>query len=213
MLKLSHIHKQYSPQGQWVLEDFSFELKTNETVAIVGKSGRGKTSLINIVGLLDDNYEGQYQLGSQSLKSLSRHKQATIRNRHFGFVFQSPLLISHLTVLDNIGLPLLYQGISTNEIKCRVMDLLEKFELTNLSKRLPKALSGGQKQRISILRALIHQPKCIIADEPTSQLDIATQHHIVDELFSYQQQTQCSMILVTHQPLVAQRCDRIVDMV
>jgi putative ABC transport system ATP-binding protein len=212
MLKLSHIYKRYSPQGQWVLEDFSFNLQQGETVAIVGESGRGKTTLINIIGLLDDDFDGQYCLMSNAVTQCNKQEKTEIRNRYFGFVFQSALLIPHLNVMDNIGLPLYYQGLSPKEIKSRVMRLLEKFKLLDLSKRLPKALSGGQKQRVSILRALIHQPKCIIADEPTSQLDMATQNTILDEIFSHQQQTHCSMIFVTHQPLVAKRCERIVDM-
>lgn len=212
MLELVNINKRYSPQDKWVLKDYSFHVKQDEAVAITGESGRGKTTLINIIGLLDNDFGGRYRLLAKPVQQLTTRGLAKIRNQYFGFVFQSALLIPHLNVVDNIGLPLYYQGFSTKEVMWRVMSLLEKFNLSELSKRLPKALSGGQKQRISLLRALIHQPKCIIADEPTSQLDVATQSQILDELFSYQRQTGSSMILVTHQPLVAKRCERIVVM-
>ncbi len=216
MLKLKHINKRYHSQDKWVLKDFSFELQRGESVAVTGESGRGKTTLINIIGLLDDDFEGEYNLLSKRcppLKRYSTKEMAQTRNQYFGFVFQSALLIPHLNVVDNIGLPLYYQGLSTESVRAHAMALLDKFNLSELSHRLPRALSGGQKQRVSILRALVHKPKCIIADEPTSQLDIMTQNHILDELFYYQKQTQCSMILVTHQPRVAMRCDRIVDMI
>jgi len=216
MLELKNINKRYHSSDEWVLKNFSFQLQPGEAVAITGESGRGKTTLINIIGLLDDDFEGEYNLLSKSCSTLCQSttkKLSQVRNQYFGFVFQSALLIPHLSIIDNIGLPLYYRGLSTKMVKTQALGLLEQFNLAGLSHRLPRALSGGQKQRVSILRALIHQPKCIIADEPTSQLDMATQKHILDELFLYQKHNKCSMILVTHQPLVATRCDRVVDMI
>lgn len=212
LVDLSAVSKQYESLSDWVLKDFSFQLLENECVAVMGQSGQGKTTLLNIVGLLDTQFTGGYRLAGRCTLSLSSKERAAFRNQIFGYVFQSACLIPHLSIADNIGLPLVYRGLSRITIQHQVMGLLEQFNLKHLAKRLPSALSGGQSQRISILRALIHRPKCIIADEPTSHLDETTQAAVLKHVMAYQVESKCSVLLVTHHVEVAQSCDRIVNL-
>lgn len=208
MLELCNIQKKYAPDAV-VLQNLSFTLQSKESVAIVGASGKGKTTLLNLIGLLDRQFEGAYYLFGNNVQHYTARQIAVLRNQSFGFIFQQFLFVNHLTVLDNIALPLLYQGKSSRVARLAAMDQLEQFEMQHLAKRLPGALSGGQRQRITVMRALIHQPKCLLLDEPTSALDLDTQRKLMQLLSIYREQYDAAMIVVTHDPDLAQQCDRI----
>ena len=154
MIKLHNISKSYPPNVQ-VFTDLSLEIAQGETLAIMGQSGRGKTTLLNLIGLLDSAYHGDYYLFGKDIKEFSEKKIAKFRNQHFGFIFQNFLFVNHLSVQDNIALPLLYQKIALKSARQRAAELLEKFELSALSQRYPSSLSGGQKQRVTIMREMV----------------------------------------------------------
>lgn len=212
LVKINDLSKQYHPSAPWVLQNQSFELSLGESVAIMGASGRGKSTLLHILGLLDDIYVGQYLLKGVDTASLKPNKKTLLRNQIFGFVFQAPYLIPHLNVFHNIALPLVYRKMSQSTIHEKVMTLLENFELRDLAFQLPCTLSGGQMQRISILRAMAQEPQCILADEPTASLDQKTQELVLQQLFHYQTQFQCSLVIVTHHQDVANQCHRLVQL-
>lgn len=189
-----------------VLSDLSLELAQGDTLAIMGVSGRGKTTLLNLMGLLDTDYRGDYYLFSKNIKSLSEKEIANFRNQYFGFIFQNFLFVNHLTVLDNIALPLFYQKVALKVARQRAAQLLERFELSELSDRYPATLSGGQKQRATIMRAMIHHPKLLFLDEPTSALDEVSQNKFLELLFEYKKESGCGLVLVTHNSKIAQLC-------
>lgn len=212
LVKINDLSKQYHPNAPWVLQNQSFELGLGESVAIMGASGRGKSTLLHILGLLDDIYVGQYLLKGVDTASLKPNQKTLLRNQIFGFVFQAPYLIPHLNVFHNIALPLVYRKMNQSTIHEKVMTLLDNFELRDLAFELPCTLSGGQMQRISILRAMAQEPQCILADEPTASLDQKTQALVLKQLFQYQAQSQCSLVIVTHHQNVANKCHRLVKL-
>lgn len=212
LVNINDLSKQYAPNAPWVLQNQSFDLDLGESVAIMGASGRGKSTFLHILGLLDDIYDGQYLLNGVDVACLKPKQKTILRNQIFGFVFQAPYLIPHLNVFHNIALPLVYRKMSQSAIHERVMTLLEKFELSDLASQLPCTLSGGQMQRISILRAMAQEPQCILADEPTASLDHKTQTQVLQQLFHYQAQFQCSLVIITHHQEVAYHCHRLVKL-
>lgn len=189
-----------------VFTDFSLEIAQGDTVAIMGQSGRGKTTLLNLIGLLDNAYQGHYYLFGKNINSFSEKAIADFRNQCFGFIFQNFLFVNHLNVRDNIALPLFYQKVALKTARQRAEKLLEKFELKELSDRYPSSLSGGQKQRVTIMRAMIHHPKLLFLDEPTSALDESSQNKFLELLFEYRKESGCGLILVTHNAAIAQLC-------
>lgn len=206
MIKLQNIYKNYPPNHVPVFSDFSLELAQGDTLAIMGASGRGKTTLLNLMGLLDTDYRGHYYLFSKNINSLSEKQIANFRNQYFGFIFQNFLFVNHLTVLDNIALPLFYQKVALKVARQRAAQLLERFELSELSVRYPNTLSGGQKQRVTIMRAMIHHPKLLFLDEPTSALDEVSQNKFLELLFEYKKESGCGFVLITHNSKIAQLC-------
>jgi len=209
MLRLSKVNKYYQvgTHSLHVLRDVDFEVSDGEFVAIMGASGSGKSTLLNILGILDDYDSGEYCLGETKISNLSESKAASYRNRFIGFVFQSFNLLPFKTALENVALPLYYQGITRRKRNQIAAQYLDRVGLRDWADHLPSEMSGGQKQRVAIARALIAKPRLILADEPTGALDSETSKQIMD-LLSEIHQTGITVLVVTHDPEVAARTQR-----
>ena len=210
VISLRNLHKTYQgAQPLHVLKGINLDIFPGEMVAIMGASGSGKSTLLNILGLLDSYDEGSYHLGEELLSnSLSENRAAEIRSRQIGFVFQSFNLIPFKNALDNIAMPLFYQGVGRKERTKRAAELLARMGLADWAEHLPSEMSGGQKQRIAIARALITTPSVILADEPTGALDSKTTIEVMELLREINRESHLTMIIVTHEPGVAEMCDR-----
>jgi len=180
-------------------------------VAIMGSFGSGKSTLLNILGLLDNADEGEYLLDKVPIKDLNETKAAKYRNKFLGFVFQSFNLINYKSALENIMLPLYYQGVPRKERQMLAMDYLEKVGLKDWATHLPNELSGGQKQRVAIARAMASRPKVLLADEPTGALDTKTSHEVMDLIQKINEEGK-TILVVTHEPDIANMCKRIVQL-
>lgn len=211
MISLSNIHKYYGTHEQrlHVLKGIDLNVAEGELVSIMGSSGSGKSTLLNILGILDRHDKGEYTLAGQKILNLSEKQAAHLRNKYLGFVFQSFNLLPFKNALENIALPLYYQKIGRKERNRRAEEYLEKIGLADRGSHLPGELSGGQKQRIAIARALITNPKVILADEPTGALDSTTSIEIMG-LFKEVHQSGKTVIIVTHEDDVAEQTQRII---
>ncbi len=209
MLRLSKINKYYrvGTHSLHVLRDVDFQVEDGEFVAIMGASGSGKSTLLNILGILDDYDAGTYTLGNTLIRKLSEKQAAEYRNRFIGFVFQSFNLLPFKTALENVALPLYYQGVSRRKRNQIAMQYLERVGLRDWADHVPAEMSGGQKQRVAIARALIGKPRLILADEPTGALDSETSKQIM-ELLGDVNKSGITVLIVTHDPEVAARCQR-----
>ncbi|NVB83021.1 MAG: ABC transporter ATP-binding protein [Kofleriaceae bacterium] len=209
MLRLNKVNKFYQvgAHSLHVLRDVDFEVADGEFVAIMGASGSGKSTLLNILGILDDYSSGEYWLGDTLIRKLSESKSAEYRNRFIGFVFQSFNLLPFKTALENVALPLYYQGVSRRKRNQIAAQYLERVGLRDWADHLPSEMSGGQKQRVAIARALIGKPRLILADEPTGALDSETSRQIMD-LMTEINSTGITVLIVTHDPEVAARTQR-----
>jgi len=193
------------------LDGVSLAFDEGDYVAIMGPSGSGKSTLLNLLGCIDRPTTGRYLLGGQDVSTLSDNELSDIRSRRLGFIFQSYNLIPQLTVLENIEVPLYYQGLPEHESRERAAALAELVGLSARLKHRPNELSGGQQQRAAIARALANHPLVLLADEPTGNLDSATGREILAMLDNLNQQGR-TIIMVTHDPDVAQRTSRVVRM-
>ena len=210
IIKLRSIHKTYhSGAPLHVLKGIDLDIENGEMVSIMGASGSGKSTLLNILGILDTYDSGEYYLENQLIKDLSESRAATLRNRMIGFVFQSFNLIPFKNAMENVALPLYYQGVSRRKRNAMAMDYLEKVGLRDWADHMPSEMSGGQKQRVAIARALIARPQVILADEPTGALDSKTTVEVM-ELLREVNSEGMSMIIVTHEKSVAETTHRIV---
>lgn len=209
LVECRSIAKAYSADLPPIFENFNLKIHTNESIAIMGPSGVGKTTLLNIIGLLDVPTQGECWVMGQSTHRLSWTEKAVLRNRSYGFVFQTDKLIPHYTIIDNVVLPLRYQKVPLEQAKDVALKCLDYFDLAGFAHRHPRQLSGGQRQRVSLARAIVNQPNVLLADEPTSSLDESTKNSILDLLFSLKNIFSFSMIIVTHDNSVADRCDRV----
>jgi len=210
IISLRGIHKTYySAAPLHVLKGIDLNIRRGEMVAIMGASGSGKSTLLNILGILDTYDSGDYYLNDQLIRDLSESHAATLRNRMIGFIFQSFNLISFKNALENVALPLYYQGMSRKKRNALAMDYLDKVGLKEWADHLPNELSGGQKQRVAIARALITKPQVILADEPTGALDSKTTIELMDMLREVNR-TGMSMVIVTHEKSVADATSRII---
>ena len=209
MLRLSKVNKYYhvGEHSLHVLRDIDFEVNDGEFVAIMGASGSGKSTLLNILGILDDYDAGEYWLGDTLIRNLTESKAASYRNRFLGFVFQSFNLLPFKTALENVALPLYYQGISRRKRNQIAVQYLERVGLRDWAEHTPSEMSGGQKQRVAIARALIGKPRLILADEPTGALDSETSKQIMN-LLSEIHRSGITVLVVTHDSEVAARTQR-----
>lgn len=215
MIRLEHVNKYYG-QGATrfhVLHDINLQVAAGELLAIIGESGSGKSTLINIIGFLDDDFEGNYFYNDQAIHDYTRADFAKLRNQHVGVVFQNFKLIRDISIAENVILPLLYAGVGRRQAKKTAARVLSRVGLGGYDDKLPTELSGGQQQRVSIARAIIANPDFLIADEPTGALDTKTSQEIMD-LFKQLNQTQhTTIIMVTHDPRVAEQCERVVKII
>ena len=193
------------------VNNVSLEIEEGDFVAIVGPSGSGKSTLMNILGLLDRADEGAYIIDESEVTGLSDDRQAEIRNRKIGFVFQSFYLLQKLTAMENVMVPLLYRGISEREAKVMAGDMLDRLKLADRKDHVPSQLSGGQQQRVAIARALVGKPELVLADEPTGALDQATGREIMDIFRQLNDEGQ-TIIIITHDMSIAKRARRILSM-
>ncbi|NNM94836.1 MAG: ABC transporter ATP-binding protein [Bacteroidia bacterium] len=211
MIRLINIQKSY-PVGKdklHVLKGINMQVQKGEMVSIMGASGSGKSTLLNILGILDNYDSGEYFIEDTLIKNLSEKKAANYRNRFIGFVFQSYNLLSYKSALENVALPLYYQGVRSKERNKKALDYLERVGIAEWARHLPSELSGGQKQRVAIARALIAQPKMILADEPTGNLDSKSSQDIMD-LFKLIHKQGVTIIIITHEKDIAEQTERII---
>lgn len=211
MLKISNLHKSYPIGGSslHVLKGINLDIEDGEMVAIMGSSGSGKSTLLNIIGMLDEADSGDYILDGLPIKNLTEKKAAVYRNKFLGFIFQSFNLINYKNALENVALPLYYQGLKRKERQEKAMFFLEKVGLTDWAHHLPKELSGGQNQRVAIARALAANPKLLLADEPTGALDTGTSFEIMEFIQKLNDEGK-TILIVTHEADIANMCKRIV---
>ena len=191
-----------------ILTDISLNLGVGQTLSIVGASGSGKSTLLSIMAGLDAPTSGEVKLGGVNISSLDEDARALIRASHIGFVFQNFQLIEHLTALENVMLPLEISGeIKGNEIRQRASEILNRVGLGQRLNHYPRFMSGGEQQRVALARAFVVNPKILMADEPTGSLDHATGALIMDLVFDLNKEYQTALVLVTHDPLLAKRCN------
>ena len=213
MIDIEELNKSY-PIGNsslHVLKGIDLKINEGELVAIMGSSGSGKSTLLNIIGMLDNYDSGSYKLDNVPIKDLDETKAAKYRNKFLGFIFQSFNLINYKTALENIALPLYYQGISRNERQKVAQEYLKKVGLADWAEHLPSELSGGQKQRIAIARALASQPKVLLADEPTGALDSTTSEEVMTLIKQINNEGK-TILVVTHEQDIANMCKRIITL-
>ena len=211
VMRLKDIKRHYvmGPTTVRALDGVSMDVDKGEFVSIIGPSGSGKSSLMNIIGCLDTPTDGTYRINGESVEGLSRNRLADIRNREIGFIFQSFNLLPRLDALANVELPLIYAGLAKRERREKAADLLEKVGLGGRGHHLPAELSGGQRQRVAIARALAGNPSVLLADEPTGALDQKTGAEIL-AMFAELHAEGATIILVTHDPGIARSADRVV---
>ena len=214
MVHLENIHKTYyGAQPLHVLKGIDLDIQKGEFVSIMGASGSGKSTLLNILGILDNYDSGIYELAGVPIKNLSETRAAEYRNSMIGFIFQSFNLIAFKTAVENVELPLFYQGISRKKRHQQAMEYLERLGLKDWATHYPNELSGGQRQRVAIARALITKPQIILADEPTGALDSKTSVEVMQLLKQLNEQEGITQVVVTHDPVVAGKTNRIIKIV
>ena len=211
MIHLENVNKTYfGAQPLHVLKGINLDIEAGEFVSIMGASGSGKSTLLNILGILDNYDSGLYTLNGVRIWNLSESKAAEYRNHMIGFIFQSFNLISFKNAVENVELPLFYQGVSRKRRHTLAMEYLERLGLKDWADHYPNELSGGQKQRVAIARALITKPQMILADEPTGALDSKTSVEVMQLLKDLNAQEHITQVIVTHDPGVAEQTNRII---
>jgi putative ABC transport system ATP-binding protein len=213
MIEIKDLHKSYimGSNTLHVLKGIDFSVAEGEMIAIMGSSGSGKSTLLNILGILDEADKGTYTLDGDLIKDLSEKSAAQYRNRFLGFVFQSFNLITYKNALDNVAMPLYYQGMKRHLRMEKAMHYLEKVGLADWAVHLPSELSGGQKQRVAIARAMASEPKVLLADEPTGALDSTTSYEVLELLQGINDEGK-TILVVTHEDDIAHMCKRIVNL-
>lgn len=211
MIRLKDIHKTYHNGAPLhVLKGISLNVEKGEFVSIMGASGSGKSTLLNILGILDNYDSGEYWLDDVLIRDLSETRAAEYRNRMIGFIFQSFNLIPFKNAMENVALPLFYQGVNRKKRNMLAMEYLDKLGLKEWAHHLPNELSGGQKQRVAIARALISKPQIILADEPTGALDSKTSVEVMSILKELHDNEGLTIVVVTHESGVANRTNKII---
>ena len=211
MIRLENINKTYhggSPLH--VLKGIDLQVSQGELVSIMGASGSGKSTMLNILGILDDYDSGNYYLAGRLIKNLNETQAAAARNNMIGYIFQSFNLISYKNAMENVALPLYYQGISRRKRNAQALEYLDLLGLKDWAGHMPNEMSGGQKQRVAIARALINRPQIILADEPTGALDSATSQEVMNLLRQVNTEMGMTIICVTHEHAIADQTDKII---
>ncbi len=213
MIQIKDLHKSYQmgSNSLHVLKGIDFNVKQGELVSIMGSSGSGKSTLLNILGMLDEADQGSYTLDNVPIKNLNEKIAAQYRNKFLGFIFQSFNLINYKNALDNVAMPLYYQGMKRAERTDKAMHYLEKVGLAQWATHLPSEMSGGQKQRVAIARALASDPKVLLADEPTGALDTTTSYEVMELIQGINDEGK-TILVVTHEPDIAEMTKRIVNL-
>lgn len=213
MIEIKDLHKSYKTGSNslHVLKGINFNVAEGELVSIMGSSGSGKSTLLNILGMLDEADAGTYTLDGVPIKNLNEKIAARYRNKFLGFIFQSFNLINYKTAVDNVALPLYYQGMKRKERMEKAMAYLDKVGLSPWAQHLPNELSGGQKQRVAIARALASDPKVLLADEPTGALDTKTSYEVMDLIQKINEEGR-TILIVTHEHDIAEMTKRIVNL-
>lgn len=212
MLQLKNIRKSYRMGNNvlQVLKGIDMHIRKGEMVSIMGSSGSGKSTMLNIIGILDNADSGEYWLDGQLIKGLTETRAAQLRSKYLGFVFQSFNLIAFKNAMENVALPLYYQGVSHRKRNEMALEMLANVGLKDWAHHMPNEMSGGQKQRVAIARALIADPKVILADEPTGALDSTTSVEVMDLLKKVNAELGMTLVIVTHEPDVAALTQRII---
>ena len=213
MIQINNLHKSYKmgSSSLHVLKGIDLKIDEGELVAIMGSSGSGKSTLLNILGMLDIADEGNYLLDNVLIKDLTETIAANYRNRFLGFVFQSFNLINYKNAIENVALPLYYQGLKRKIRQQKALEYLKKVGLKDWAKHLPSELSGGQKQRVAIARAMASEPKVLLADEPTGALDSNTSNEVMSLIQKINKDGK-TILVVTHEIEIAQMCKRIITL-
>ncbi len=211
LIELKDVNKTYNNgQPLHVLKGINLDIDRGEFVSIMGASGSGKSTLLNILGILDNYDTGEYYIDGKLIKNLSEKQAADYRNRMIGFIFQSYNLIGFKTAVENVELPLFYQGVARKKRHQMAMEYLDRLGLADWATHYPNEMSGGQKQRVAIARALITRPQIVLADEPTGALDSKTSVEIMELLQQLNREEQMTIIVVTHESGVANATNKIV---
>ena len=211
MIQLKDVNKTYQgAQPLHVLKGIDLNIERGEFVSIMGASGSGKSTLLNILGILDNYDSGEYWLVGLLIKDLNETRAAEYRNRMIGFIFQSFNLIPFKTAVENVELPLFYQGVGRRKRHQLAMEYLERLGLSQWANHYPNELSGGQRQRVAIARALITKPQIILADEPTGALDSKTSVEVMDLLKELHERDGMTIVVVTHESGVANETDKVI---
>lgn len=212
ILQINNLNRQFKSGDKTltVVNNISFEIEEGTSCAIVGPSGSGKTTLLGLAAGLDRPNSGSVTLNGIEMAPLSEDERAEVRNQHVGFVFQTFQLVPTLTALENVMVPLELRGEATKSVKERAIRLLEDVGLGDRTHHYPTQLSGGEQQRVAVARAFINEPKILFADEPTGNLDSETGEHIEKLIFELNEKEGTTLILVTHDPELAEKCERII---
>jgi putative ABC transport system ATP-binding protein len=212
MINLSQVEKIYrtSSVETLALHNINIEVPEGSFFSIMGPSGSGKSTLLNIMGLIDAPSEGEVLIGSKNVVGMTEKEMAHLRNKMIGFIFQSFHLIPDLSVVDNVELPLIYRKMSSGERRQRALDALAKVGLSARTKHFPTQLSGGQCQRVAVARAIVGNPKIILADEPTGNLDSTMSNEIMEILLALNKEEKVTIAIVTHNEEIADRTNRII---
>lgn len=211
LIKLDNVQKEYQ-MGEdlhLVLQGVSLEVREGEMLSIMGASGSGKSTIMNIIGLLDKPTRGECSIKGRSIKEISDNEMAGIRNRSIGFVFQQFYLLSKFSAERNVALPLMYRGFSASDAYDRAIETLGKVGMSDKLRHKPNELSGGQQQRVAIARALVGNPDIVLADEPTGALDSVTGNDVMDLFVQLNREEQKTIVVVTHDAAISAKCQRV----
>lgn len=195
-----------------VLKNLNFQIKSNEKIAIIGQSGCGKSTLLNLLAGLDTPSEGEVLVDNTNISTLPEHKRTELRARNLGFVYQFHHLLKDFSSIYNTALPLLISGVNTNQAMAKAQEILKKVGLENRTNHKPSELSGGERQRVAIARAMITEPACLMADEPTGNLDATNAREVLDLIIELNKNRDTALLIVTHDLSIANKMERKFDL-